>query len=101
MIARLLERATPEEIGLVKLHHPRQARAVRVGERVGVLADDDVLLFETQDALRLEAEGLDAEFPACFDDRVPHMGPVRARHVDLVAQLSDEPDSQNQDGHAR
>src|SRR6202171_2909133 len=98
MVAGLLQGAPPEEIGLIEFHHPLETGAVRIGKGIGVLADDDVRLFEPQDALRLEAEGLDPEVTASLHDRVPDMLPVRARHVNLIAQLSDEADAQNQGG---
>ena len=44
------------KVVLVELDRPIDARAVRLGEAVGVLAHDEVTFLEPQDALRFEAE---------------------------------------------
>ena len=64
-------------------------------EAVGVLADDDVALLETQHALRLDAEWLDAEGLAGLDQLVPQRFAHLRRAVDLVAELADEADAQD------
>src|SRR5439155_9370266 len=48
----LLERPLADEVVLVDLDDPRHVRAQRVRFRVGVLADDDVLLLEPENPTR-------------------------------------------------
>src|SRR5438132_826098 len=71
---------------------------VRLG--VGVLADKDVHLLESEDPLRLETERTDAEVRAVLQERVPDELAVGAREVQLVAEFADEPDAQDETGHA-
>ena len=95
------QRPLAQEVVLVGLDHPAQPDLERVGFGVGVLADQDVLLLEAQDALGLQAEGLDAvALPRCHE-LVPHVLAVHRREMDLVAQLAHEADAQHQRRHAR
>ena len=72
-------------------HGMPAAYGVRLG--VGVLADDDVLLLEAQDALRLEPE---RPHVAVRQQRVPEVLAVGRGAVDLVAELAGEADPQDQ-----
>ncbi len=81
---------------LVELDRPRHRRAERSRLGVGVLADDDVLLLQAQDPLRLEPERADPLRLAGLQQRVPDVLAVRRREVDLVAELADEADPQQQ-----
>ena len=51
----------PDEVVLVQLHQPVEAGTEGLSDRVGVLSDDEVALFEPHDPLSLEPEGSDAE----------------------------------------
>ena len=95
------QRRLAEKVVLVQLHHPAQPSPKRCRERVGVLADDDVLLLQAQDALALQTEGEDAEVDARLQHRVPDVLGVRAWEMHLIAQLADEPNAQDDRGHAR
>src|SRR5207253_9952333 len=95
-LARELERPLADEVLLLELRDPRHVRVEHVRLGVGVLADDDVLLLEPEDALRLETERLDPEIAAALEQRVPQMLAVRAREVQLVAELADEADAQRE-----
>jgi hypothetical protein len=48
----------------------------------------------------LEAERLGIPLGSLFQDRVPEVLAVRAREVDLIAELANEPDAKRQGGHA-
>ena len=63
---------------------------VRLG--VGVLTDDHMALLETEDSLGLEPERRDVEVASLLEQRVPDVIRVRAREVELVAELADEAD---------
>ena len=95
-LEHVLERPLADEVVLVELGDPGHRRLEHVRLRVGVLADEDVHLLEAQDPLRLEAERPDAEVGAALEDRVPDVLAVRAREVDLVAELADEADAQEE-----
>src|SRR5205085_12305426 len=56
--------ALADEEWLVLAQRPLQVRLVRVGQRVGVLAQDEVPLLQPQQSLGLDAEGPDAVSPA-------------------------------------
>jgi hypothetical protein len=66
---------------------------------VGILADDDVSLFEAQYALRLNAEGLNAESLPGIDKPVPHLGAKARKAMDFVAERSDKADGQDAHGY--
>jgi hypothetical protein len=55
-----------------------------------------VHLLQAEHPLRLEPERPDAEVGPALEDRVPDVLAVRAREVDLVAELADEADPQEQ-----
>src|SRR5215203_3608027 len=61
------------EVVLVQPDHPAEAHIVWSCESVGVLAHDEVSLLQAQDALRLYAEGPNAEVSAALHERLPHV----------------------------
>src|ERR671912_672698 len=81
------------EVALVQPDHTAEAYIVGSREPVGVLAHDEVSLLQAQDALRLYAEGPNAEVGAALHERLPDVQPVGGRHVDLVAELAGEADA--------
>ena len=66
---------------------------MRVGQAVGVLADDQVPFLQAQHALRFDAEGPQAPRQPGRVQRLPHFGPAAGGHVNFVAQLADEADA--------
>ena len=100
MLVDLRERPLPDEVVLVELDDPGHVRAQRVGLRIGVLPDDDVLLFEPEDPLCFETERLRAKIGAALEQRVPEVLGADAREVELVAELADESDPERQTRHA-
>src|SRR5262249_54479466 len=92
----LLGRPLAGEGVLVSLEGPGHRGFEQVRLRVGVLADDHVTLLEAEDALRLEPEGTRTEVGAALQDLVPHVLGMRAREVQLVAELADEADAQRE-----
>ena len=97
----LLGRPLADEVRLVGLHDPRHRRLEQVRLGVGVLAHDHVPLLEAEDPLGLETERRGPEIGAALEQRVPHVLGVRARQVQLVAELADESDPQPEGGDAR
>jgi hypothetical protein len=91
-----LERPAADEVVLIELDDPRHPGGDRVRLRVGVLPDEDVLLLQAQDPLRLEPERPAAEVGARLEERVPEVLTIGARAVQLVAKLADEADTQEQ-----
>src|SRR5207253_9853247 len=75
-----LERALADEVVLVELRQPRHPRRPQVRLRVGVLADDHVLLLEPEDPLRLESE----RGRALGDEAAPELPRRRARPGQLA-----------------
>src|SRR5205809_5160638 len=96
LLVDLRERPLPDEVVLVELDDPGHVRAQRVGLRIGVLPDDDVLLFEPEDPLCFETERLRAKIGAALEQRVPEVLGADAREVELVAELADESDPERQ-----
>src|SRR5271163_4329179 len=89
---------------LVQLDSPGHAGSERRRLRVRVLADDEMLLLQAQDALWLQPERPDALGLPGDQDRVPYVLPVGGREVDLVPELTDEADPHQQRvdaGHSR
>src|SRR5262249_20772462 len=91
--------ADVEWLGLAD--RPGHVGLVGMREAIGILADDDVTLFQTENALRLDAEGTDALRLAGFHERVPDMLATMRGHVDLVAELTNESHTQQTTRHAR
>jgi hypothetical protein len=91
-----LEATLAEEVVLVGLDRPAEPDLERIGFRVRVLSDEDVLLLQPEDPLRLQTERTDPVRLPGRDDLVPHVLPVHRRHVDLVPQLADEPDPEHE-----
>jgi hypothetical protein len=71
VVGQVVQGGPANEVRLVQLDRPGQAGLDRRGERVGILRDDNVALFEAQDTLRFDAEGRDAVFLAGFQEEVP------------------------------
>src|SRR5262249_19351242 len=59
----------------------------RIGQPVGILPDNDMALFQPQDALRLDAERLQSVRAAGLRQRIPDELPARGRHVNFVSKL--------------
>src|SRR5207245_7861104 len=100
-LLHVLERPFADEVVLVELRDPGHAGLEHVRLGIGVLADEDVHLLEPQDALWLEPERTDPEIRAVLEQGVPEVFAVRAREVQLVAELADEPDAQDQARYPR
>src|SRR5262245_53578518 len=67
----------------------------RIGQPVGVLPDNDMALFQPQDALRLDAERLQSVRASGLRKRIPDELPARGRHVNFVSKLPDEANPQD------
>src|SRR5215469_5928578 len=79
-----------DEVRLVELDRPVQAGAEAAGQAVGVLPDDEVALFQPQDALRLHPERTRAKVGAALHERFPDVQPVCGWDMQLVAELPGE-----------
>ena len=85
----------PDEVGALALDQPAHRRTARIGQGVGVLADDGVLLLEPEHPLGLHAEGPDPGVRARRHQGVPQVRGLVGRDVELVGQLADEADAQD------
>ncbi len=92
--------ALAHEERLVHTERPRRADLERIRQAIGVLADDDVSLLQTQHSLGFDAERADAVALACFHQGVPHARRFSAGQVDFVTELADEADAQQAASHA-
>src|SRR5262245_42859060 len=102
LLARLL-RENPEtpladEERLVHLEGPVDPELERVRNTIRVLADDQVSFLETQQPLRLDAERADLSLATRLEQRTPELERATRRHVDLVAELTDNSHSQEPRG---
>src|SRR5579862_22654 len=93
------ETALADEELLVHLDRPGHIELERIGDAVGVLADDDVSLLEPQHALRLHTEGPDPVSTTRLVERAPQLSAVLRGRVDLIAQLAHEPDAHEAAGY--
>ncbi len=73
-----------QEVGLVQFDGQFHVGGHRVGQAVGVLADDEVAFLQPQDALRFDTEGADVKFAAGGQHRFPDVAAVAGRAMDLV-----------------
>src|SRR5690349_3008275 len=85
-----LQAALPDEERLRHTQGPLRADLQRIGQAVGVLADDHVAFLETQDSLRFDTERTDAEALARAQHRVPDTHGVACRKMDFVSHLAHE-----------
>ncbi len=98
------DRVAPDEVRAIALDQPAHRCAARIGQGIGVLTDDRVLLLEPQDALGFDTERADPELRTGRQDPIPEVGRLVGRHVQFVGQLPDEPDPQDRgrdSGHER
>src|SRR4029077_20676741 len=83
-----------DEIGLAELYELLKTKAQHLRKSVGILSDDNVSLFQPQDALGFDAESFNSEVASTFDQRFPYVQPEAGLHVQLVAQLTGEAQAQ-------
>ena len=81
-----LQAALADEEALVFANGPRQPRLLGIGQRVRVVADDQVPFFQAQQTLRLHPKGPRTG----LNQRPPHVLSFPSRHVDLVSQFADK-----------
>ncbi len=64
-----------------------------VGDCVGILANDDMAFFQSQQPLRLDTERPDIMRATGLHECIPQRLTESRRHVNLEAELSDEADT--------
>ena len=89
-----LDRTLADEEGFFARYRPPHLRLVRQGEPVGILSDDDVSFLQTQQTLRLHAEGFDLPAFSVLHERIPQRLAFGERNMDFVAQLADKAHAQ-------
>src|SRR5262245_7217445 len=83
---------------LVELDDPGQVGFERVRKGVGIDSGKQVLLFQAQEPLRLDAERNQPEVGSCTDNRFPDVQSIVTGNMNFVAQLADEANPQNNGG---
>ena len=91
--------AGANKVALVELDHPVSAHVEGGRQEIGILAGDDVHLFETEDALSLDSERPDAELGSGGQQGIPHVFAVLSRIVHLPPRFADEADLQQDGGY--
>src|SRR3546814_11798411 len=94
------ERALADKIRLRLADRPGEAGIIRCDRPVRVLTDDDVALLRAEHMHGLGAVRRDAELAAGFVERLPEVKSVAGGHVDLVADLAGEADTEQPSRHA-
>src|SRR3546814_2678555 len=87
-------RALADKIRLRLADRPGEAGIIRCDRPVRVLTDDDVALLRAEHMHGLGAVRRDAELAAGFVERLPEVKSVAGGHVDLVADLAGEADTE-------
>ena len=82
--------ALTHEKGFLHVDRPSRIGFEWIGQAVGVLADDEMALFQAQQALRLHSEGAQPGGQAGIEQRPPNGLSGTGRHMDLKSQFTDE-----------
>ena len=96
-----LKASCPDEKRFVLAQRPLDVRFVGIGQRIRVLADNQMTLFETQKTLCLHAEGPDPHGFTRLEKRVPDVTARSGRNMNLETLLADKTDAHQQRGNVR
>ena len=92
--------ALADEEGLIHPDRPRRIDLQAIGDAIGILADDEMALLETQHALGLDAKGFDAPCRSRRKQYAPQVQRMFGGHMYLVAQLANKADAHQPARHA-
>ncbi|OIQ88070.1 hypothetical protein GALL_300770 [mine drainage metagenome] len=97
-----LQAALPEVERLVAGQRPVQPDFQRLGEPVGIVANDEMAHFQAQQALRIDAERSEPGSLTSLHQRLPDVHDTLRRRVDFVGQVGHEAhvdDTRSQSGN--
>ena len=88
-----LNTATANEEGFFLGDSPAHIDFIRIRHGIGVLADNNMAFFQTQNSLCFDTKGLDIELSARGDQGIPERFATVLRYMHLVTQFADKADA--------